>query len=183
MLSLVSKCQPPNILMPFSRLWRDSVTRFAARLRPSVSCEELAALSVTVVERVKHGDRSNPHRLQRLDQCSRHPAYRIGPGNLITNHKDSLRNTTSSQNVCLRCFWTIIFMASSGMFIYQMILLINKYRAYDVTVQTEVWRKFQIFENFLKNLNVLAEIRRALVPLRDGVQPEPLQGFYHAPRT
>lgn len=40
--------------------------------------------------------------------------------------------------MCLRVFWTIIFMASSGMFIYQMILLIQKYKAYDVTVQTEV---------------------------------------------
>lgn len=45
-----------------------------------------------------------------------------------------------AQNVCLRIFWTVIFTVSVGMFTWQMVLLIQKYLQYDVTVQTEVSR-------------------------------------------
>ncbi len=44
----------------------------------------------------------------------------------------------SAQNLCLRLFWTVAFLGATGMFIYQMVLLITKYTSYEVSVQTEV---------------------------------------------
>ena len=44
----------------------------------------------------------------------------------------------SANNLCLRLFWAIVFLGSTGMFIFQMVLLVDKYTSYDVTVQTEV---------------------------------------------
>jgi hypothetical protein len=44
----------------------------------------------------------------------------------------------SAQNSCLRIFWTLVFLASTGAFVSQMVLLIQKYLKYEVTVQTEL---------------------------------------------
>uniref|UniRef100_A0A914X3Y8 Uncharacterized protein n=1 Tax=Plectus sambesii TaxID=2011161 RepID=A0A914X3Y8_9BILA len=50
-----------------------------------------------------------------------------------------------AQNMCLRVFWSIVFVFSFGMFIWQMSVLFKKYYSYEVNVETELKFSERVF--------------------------------------